>query len=498
MLDPEIKLSVRKLFVKFLVFQGVIFAAAVVLSIAVTAYYKQRLGTQLGAASRDSLVSGDARQVIVTIPSSMAKDFSGMTWRPAGGEDGFSVPPGAEAYGALVYSRAVVPVYFDDADRFPAGAMSFYYPRWTPVIWAFFAWLAIALLSLPVALYERRRLIQDYNLLLELKIKESYSALAAQVAHDIRSPLAALGAAAKGLGASPEQRDLVNGAVERMQSIANDLLARYRAPGAEPAPASRAAAPAPCDLAPLLSRVVAEKRLQYGERQGVAIVYAGPASGVAGEAEPTGLQRIISNLVNNSVESFASGGEVFVSLSAVGGKAIIEVRDNGAGIPAELLDRLGQKGETHGKRGGTGLGLYHARTAVEAWGGSFLIASEPGKGTSVKLNLPLKTGPAAVRRAVLLDDDKLVHMNWRLAAKAAGVELSAFKTPAELAAAVAGLPKDIPLYIDSDLGDGVRGEEIAAGLRTQGFSDITMATGHAPENFSTLPWLKVTGKEPPF
>jgi len=100
--------------------------------------------------------------------------------------------------------------------------------------------------------------------------------------------------------------------------------------------------------------------------------------------------------------------------------------------------------------------------------------------------------------AVLLDDDMLVHMNWKLAAKAAGVDLKAYKTREDFAAAIGTLPKDAPIYIDSDLGDDIKGEEIAKDLKDKGFTNLTMATGHGSEKFSHLPWLKVTGKEPPF
>jgi hypothetical protein len=54
------------------------------------------------------------------------------------------------------------------------------------------------------------------------------------------------------------------------------------------------------------------------------------------------------------------------------------------------------------------------------------------------------------------------------------------------------------IYIDSDLGGGIKGEDIARQLKDLGFADITLETGHPPENFKHLPWLKVAGKEPPW
>lgn len=53
-------------------------------------------------------------------------------------------------------------------------------------------------------------------------------------------------------------------------------------------------------------------------------------------------------------------------------------------------------------------------------------------------------------------------------------------------------------YIDSELGDDIRGEDMARNFYKKGFTDITMATGYGPEKFTHRPWLKVTGKEPPW
>ncbi|MDD2805295.1 MAG: HAMP domain-containing sensor histidine kinase [Elusimicrobiales bacterium] len=317
--------------------------------------------------------------------------------------------------------------------------------------------------------------------------------LSAQVAHDIRSPLAALGAAARGLALSPDQRTLIDGAVGRMQGIADDLLHRYRAPGAEPK--SRVET---CALAPLVEQVVAEKRLLHKDRTGLKIDFLNSSAAAKAALDPKELQRIVSNLLNNSVEALAGAGSVAVRLAAEDGRVLLTVADDGKGIPPEVLARLGRKGETHGKAGGTGLGLYHARTSVESWGGGLRIESSPGKGTAVTIDLPAAAKPAPGLRAVLLDDDQLVHMNWRMAAKAAGAELTSCRTPEEFASAVAALPRDIPVFIDSELGGAVRGEDLAVNLHDNGYTDISLATGHAPEKFSHLPWLKVTGKEPPW
>ena len=319
----------------------------------------------------------------------------------------------------------------------------------------------------------------------ELAVSKATSDLAAQVAHDIRSPLAALGSAAKDLALPEEQRKLMQGAVGRMQGIADDLLQRYRAPSAAPVKYN----PSVYSLGGLVEQVLTEKRLQHKDKPGVKIEFTRASEDVKALVEPKELQRLISNLVNNSVEAFDGPGTVFVSLSALDGSVLVEVKDNAKGIPPEILAKLGQKGGTHGKTGGTGLGLYHARTTIEGWSGIFKIESEPGKGTAVLIALPRAADQAAGRMAVLLDDDMLVHMNWKLAAKAAGVVLKAYKIPEDFTAGIETLAKDTPIYIDSDLGDGIKGESIAKELHDKGFTNLTMATGHGPEEFTHLPWL---------
>jgi len=351
---------------------------------------------------------------------------------------------------------------------------------------------------LPISELETVRLnnLERIKLIRTQAATDALIQISTQVAHDIRSPLAALGAAVKGLESlPPEQRSLIANAVNRMQGIADDLLQRYRAPSTAPVISKLTV----CPLGGIIEQVLAEKRLQYKEKAGVKIEFTGVSDGIKALVEPKELQRLISNLVNNSVEAFNGPGRVSIVVSVLDEKALIEVKDNGKGIPAVILAKLGQKGETHGKAGGNGLGLYHARTTVEGWGGIFKIESEPSKGTTVAIELPRASALNTLgRTAVLLDDDMLVHMNWKMAAKAASVELKAYKTPEDFTANIANLPKDTPIYIDSDLGNDIKGEDIAKGLHNNNFTNITMATGHCPEKFSHLTWLKVTGKEPPW
>ena len=242
---------------------------------------------------------------------------------------------------------------------------------------------------------------------------------------------------------------------------------------------------------------MSEKRLQFQSKPNLQIeLKLAPESyGLFAKLQPIEFRRMISNLVNNAVEALGDTGAVSVGLSHENGNIILTVADNGNGILPEILAKLGQKGETHGKAGGSGLGLYHARTTAESWGGSLIILSEVGKGTTVTVRLPKADSPAT--NAALIDDDALVHMTWKMVAKQSGITLRTFKTPEAFLAA--DIAKDAAIYIDSDLGNGIKGEKIAEKLFADGYKNIVLATGHAPDSFPAMPWIKqIIGKEPPW
>ncbi len=486
----------------------------------------------------------------------------------------------------------------------------------------------------------------------ELAVSKAVYNIAAQVAHDIRSPLVALDAALKNTSQLPEkQRVIVRHAVNRIRDIANNLLEKNRQQtGTVTAAASAAGgygageSPAVHLLSSLIDPVITEKRLSFESKPGINIDFkmTRESYGLFAQLQPVEFRRMLSNLVNNSVEALGDKGAVDVSLTHDDKDIILTVADNGKGIPPEILSKLGRRGETHGKAGGSGLGLFHARTTAESWGGSLEITSTPGQGTAVTIKLPKAEAPAGFvpvlslapgrpvvvldddatihqvwqgrfdsarvkehdieifhfsapdelhewarnnpakaecavylfdyelmgyketglslaeelglcgktilvtsryeekriieeckrlnirtipkgladfvpirieadkkqntpsvpassgHLAVLIDDDELTHMNWEEAAQEHGVELKAFTDPADFLARLGEFPKDIPLYIDSELGEGIKGENIAADLKEKGFTNIRLATGHPPEKFSHLPWLKVISKEPPW
>lgn len=105
------------------------------------------------------------------------------------------------------------------------------------------------------------------------------------------------------------------------------------------------------------------------------------------------LEEVVLNLLDNAAKYSPNGGTITVRLERRGPEAIVEVRDEGLGIPAEqrarLFDRF-WRGEAVRGTGGLGLGLFICRQIVAAHGGHIAVASEPGRGSIFTVSIPIE------------------------------------------------------------------------------------------------------------
>lgn len=100
------------------------------------------------------------------------------------------------------------------------------------------------------------------------------------------------------------------------------------------------------------------------------------------------LKQALLNIAINALEAMPSGGQMTMSLAQQDGEARIWFIDSGPGIPPELLKNIYQMHFTT-KDGGTGIGLFVARSVVEAHGGRIDVETDAGKGTRFEVKLPL-------------------------------------------------------------------------------------------------------------
>jgi two-component system sensor histidine kinase PilS (NtrC family) len=233
--------------------------------------------------------------------------------------------------------------------------------------------------------------------------------LAADIAHEIRNPLAAISGSVEmlraGLGEGEEDQerarlmDIVLREIDRLDDLITDFLSYAR-----PAP-PRATATA---LAPLVEELC--KVLSGGLAPGISLqVEVEPGLRVL--ADPTQLRQVLWNLLTNAQQAMEEGGELRVRAHVLGsdpqaGEAPdrndsqgeprgveIVVADTGSGISPENLERIFDPFFTT-KPGGTGLGLATVHRIVESHGGSLHVDSRPGAGAEFRVRLRAVDGAA--------------------------------------------------------------------------------------------------------
>ena len=99
----------------------------------------------------------------------------------------------------------------------------------------------------------------------------------------------------------------------------------------------------------------------------------------------------------------------------------------------------------------------------------------------------------------LLDDDSLVEMTWRMAAESKNKTMICFFNPDDFFKKATELDFEVPVYVDSNLGNGIKGEEVAKKIFEMGFKNIWLCTGYQASDFPPMAWIKgVLPKDPPF
>ena len=236
-----------------------------------------------------------------------------------------------------------------------------------------------------LALRERELKAQGEALLRSERLA-AIGRIAAQITHEIRNPLSSISLNAEELGerlrgeSAPQAValcDAIVREVDRLAAVTEEYLRFARLPKPVPTPADVNEA-----VRDLLDFVKPELDA------GGVILERRLAADVPGVLADVGqIRQLLLNLVRNAREAMPGGGTLRVSTAAAADGVIIEVKDDGPGIPPERLQRIFDPFFTTKERG-TGLGLALAQEIAQEHGGQLTCASAPGAGTAFALRLP--------------------------------------------------------------------------------------------------------------
>jgi signal transduction histidine kinase len=210
--------------------------------------------------------------------------------------------------------------------------------------------------------------------------------LTATLAHEIKNPLAIIRGSAERLGKlDPEARRWADSVVEESDRLTRTVgrylqFARGEASEGGDGDAARA-------LGETLDLLEGEFRSRRA-----TLVRPEPAPGALPvRLDNESLKQVFLNLMLNALEAIGEGGRLAVSVGERQGRVAVSFADDGAGIPPETLRQLGHPFVTTKARG-SGLGLFLSRRLVQSAGGSLVIESEMGRGTTCTVQLPRARG----------------------------------------------------------------------------------------------------------
>jgi heavy metal sensor kinase len=222
----------------------------------------------------------------------------------------------------------------------------------------------------------------------------------ADASHELRTPLTAMRSvgevALQNTLDAVAYRDVIGSMLEevdRLTRLVESLLILTRADSGRVQLASEA-----LDLGGLAGHVIDQLRVLADEKQQELSLKA--PMRVYATVDAALIRHALMNLIHNAIKYTPNGGTITVEVIATGGRAMIEVRDTGPGIPAAHRDRIFDRfyrvdTSRSSEEGGVGLGLAIARWAVEANGGQIELASGEADGSLFRVILPARDDSSA-------------------------------------------------------------------------------------------------------
>ena len=293
----------------------------------------------------------------------------------------------------LAWEKVLKPPYYQWIERnYPGSANAENRDRIEQRTEHFFISMSVDLIVVSILLAivnrKQRRLVEVNQQLAHNEKVATLGRVAAQVAHEVRNPLAGLLLYSEHLKGKIDGKlpngdaqlidkiiDTINNLTATTEQILNFArpvtLARRRVDLNEVAR----------DVVQLLSTEISAHSLETTLEL--------DSSPVAGMLDEPSIRATTLNLVLNAVQAMPAGGHLTITTSASGDKLLMAIRDTGSGMTPDQIKQIFEPFNTTKSRG-LGLGMPYAQKIIQQHGGQVVVESQPGKGTEVRIELPEK------------------------------------------------------------------------------------------------------------
>jgi signal transduction histidine kinase len=315
---------------------------------------------------------------------------------------------------------------------------------------SFFLIFPIFLISSFIAT-KKELVLVDQN----LKLQKSLNSISQQVAHDIKSPLAALEIVMDDLKNLPESsRELTLHAISRIQDIANNLSKNEN---------SKKKEYKDCLPSITIANIITEKTIEYQNLKNLKITLIDKTSKCTFiKAVESELSCVISNIINNSVEEMSGEGEVKILIQQNSSSYEVKITDTGKGFPEILLKTEIERGNSIGKKGGKGLGLFSSSKIICDMGGVFDISNQISGGAQTTIKIPIISPPNWFKETLnlkdqvnvyVIDDDRSIHDVWRKVLNNSQYDINIIDlyTQEEIKKTLESIDSDSIILVDYDL-----------------------------------------------
>jgi len=237
------------------------------------------------------------------------------------------------------------------------------------------------------ALLSHASLAEERQAAAELEALHRFSVFCLHDLKNLASRLSLVGQNAENHGKDPAFQESAMRTVTDTANKMTTLISKLSMNSFKPMPV---ATPEAIDMSNLIDETVASIR-----REGnIGLNVSGePVPLVMAVREQ--LHQVLLNVVLNAKQAIGEKGNISVAVEQMNGSVVVTVDDTGSGIPSNMLEALFRPSQSS-RPGGLGIGLYQCKQIVEAHQGTIQVRSEEGKGTQVRIELPIYRPPATM------------------------------------------------------------------------------------------------------